>query len=115
MSEPRMPVVLITGASGGVGRGIAIDLGASGWTVWVAARRPVEGQQVAEEVTRAGGQGRFIQCDVNDAESIAAAVAAVVARDGRLDGIVHNATSALSPLAIVSAAPGCVHADNLSA
>jgi NAD(P)-dependent dehydrogenase (short-subunit alcohol dehydrogenase family) len=101
VSESRMPVALITGASGGVGRGIAAALGASGWTVWVAARRPVEGQQVAEEVTKAGGQGRFIACDVNDAVSIESVIAAVVARDGRLDGVVHNATSALSPVPVV--------------
>ena len=35
-------VVLVTGASGGVGRGIAIDCGAAGWSVWVAARRHVD-------------------------------------------------------------------------
>jgi NAD(P)-dependent dehydrogenase (short-subunit alcohol dehydrogenase family) len=101
VTESRMPVVLITGASGGVGRGVAIALGASGWTVWVAARRVIEGQQVAEEVTKAGGQGRFIPCDVNDAESIEGVIAAVLARDGRLDGVVHNATSALSPVPVL--------------
>lgn len=101
MTTDRYPVALVTGASGGVGRGIAVSLGAAGWTVWVAARRLVEGQQVADEVTEAGGQGRFVECDVGDADSVAAAIAAVVNRDGGLTGVVHNATSALSPLPVV--------------
>ena len=52
------PVVVITGASGGVGRGIALACGAAGWTVWIAARREAESQAVAAEVDAAGGQGR---------------------------------------------------------
>jgi NAD(P)-dependent dehydrogenase (short-subunit alcohol dehydrogenase family) len=100
-AETGRPVVLVTGASGGVGRGIALSLGAAGWTVWVAARRPTEGQRVADEVSGSGGQGRFVECDVGDHASVEAAVASVVARDGRLSGVVHNATSALSPLPVV--------------
>jgi 3-oxoacyl-[acyl-carrier protein] reductase len=90
-------VVIVTGASGGVGRGIAIACGAAGWTVWVAARRETEGVAVADEVEAAGGHGRFVACDVADRASVDAAVAAAVGRDGRLDGFVHNATSGLSP------------------
>jgi NAD(P)-dependent dehydrogenase (short-subunit alcohol dehydrogenase family) len=100
VSELSVPVVLVTGASGGVGRGIAIALGEAGWTVWIAARRAVEGGKVADEVTQAGGTGRFIRCDVNDGASIEEAVAAVLSEDGRLNGVVHNATSALSPLPV---------------
>jgi NAD(P)-dependent dehydrogenase (short-subunit alcohol dehydrogenase family) len=91
------PVVLVTGASGGVGRGIAIACGEAGWTVWIAARRASEGNAVAAEVDAAGGRGRFVECDAADGASVRAAVAAIVAGDGRLDGVVHNATSGLSP------------------
>jgi 3-oxoacyl-[acyl-carrier protein] reductase len=91
------PVVIVTGASGGVGRGIAIACGAAGWTVWIAARRQAEGTAVAREVDAAGGRGRFVACDAADRASVEAAVAAAVGRDGRLDGFVHNATSGLSP------------------
>ncbi len=90
-------VVLITGASGGVGRGIALACGAAGWHVWIAARRALEGERVAREVDAAGGCGRFVACDVADAESVARALDAVVASEGRLDGVAHNATSAFSP------------------
>ena len=91
------PVVIVTGASGGVGRGIAQACGAAGYRVWIAARREAEGAKVAAEVDAAGGAGRFVACDAGDAASVDAAVARVVAKDGRLDGVVHNATSALSP------------------
>jgi len=97
------PVVLVTGASGGVGRGIAIACGSAGWSVWVAARRPVEGRAVADEVTAAGGRGTFVDCDVADGDSVAAAVAALVEREGRLNGAVHNATSGRSPVPVVPA------------
>jgi len=97
------PVVLVTGASGGVGRGIAIACGAAGWSVWVAARRQAEGREVAAEVTAAGGRGTFVECDVADGDSVASAVAATVAREGRLDGAVHNATSGRSPVPVVPA------------
>jgi NAD(P)-dependent dehydrogenase (short-subunit alcohol dehydrogenase family) len=93
--EPR--VVLVTGASGGVGRGIAVACGSAGWTVWIAARREAQAAEVAAEVDAAGGTGRAVVCDVADPASVRAVVAGVVERDGRLDGVVHNATSGLSP------------------
>lgn len=92
------PVVVVTGASGGVGRGIALACAESGWTVWVAARREAEGTGVASEVSARGGTGRFVRCECGDAGSVATAVADVVATDGRLDGVVHNATSGLSSI-----------------
>jgi NAD(P)-dependent dehydrogenase (short-subunit alcohol dehydrogenase family) len=90
-------VVLVTGASGGVGRGIAIACGQAGWTVWIAARREAQAAEVAAEVDAAGGRGRAVVCDVADPASVHDTVSAVVASAGRLDGVVHNATSGLSP------------------
>jgi len=95
VSEPL--VVLVTGASGGVGRGIALACAAAGWQVWIGARRERESSAVAREVDAAGGQGRFVPLDVGDAGSVARAVDAILDRDGGLDGVVHNATSHLSP------------------
>lgn len=96
---PITPVhrsVLITGASGGVGRGIALACGQAGWEVWIAARRQAEGTVVADEVSAAGGRGRFVPCDVTDDVSVDAALDHVAARSNRLDGVVHNSTSGLS-------------------
>jgi NAD(P)-dependent dehydrogenase (short-subunit alcohol dehydrogenase family) len=109
MSEPRegatsdQRVVLVTGASGGVGRGIAHACATAGWTVWIAARRQAEGTQVAKEVDALGGEGRFVHCDAGVAESVAAAVDEVVSTSGALHGVVHNATSGLSPRPVVFA------------
>ena len=89
--------IVITGATGGVGRGIAIACGEAGWQVWIAARRRFEGDAVAREVDAAGGKGRFVACDVGESSSVEAALQQIVATSGGLDGIVHNATSALSP------------------
>ena len=91
------PVVLVTGASGGVGRGIALSCAAAGWTVWVAARRQSEGQAVADEASARGGQGHFVLCDTVSRSSVREAIATIVDHSGRLDGVVHNATSGLSP------------------
>lgn len=88
--------VLVTGASGGVGRGVALACGAAGWEVWVAARRSREAALVADEVSAAGGVGRSVTCDVGDEGSVAEALATAAGADGGLDAIVHNATSAHS-------------------
>lgn len=90
------PSVFITGASGGVGEGIALACGEAGWSVWIAARRAEQGEAVARQVDALGGKGHFVACDVADEASIANALETVVKTDGRLDGAVHNATSGSS-------------------
>lgn len=92
------PVIVITGATGGVGRGIALACGSAGWTVWVAARREPEGRTVAAEVTDRGGLGHYVACDVTDRDSVKSALHEIVTTGGRLDGAVHNATSGRSPV-----------------
>jgi NAD(P)-dependent dehydrogenase (short-subunit alcohol dehydrogenase family) len=98
MTRSDRPVVIITGASGGVGRGIALDCGRAGWAVWIAARRHIQAAEVAAEVDQIGGEGHAIVCDTGDDTSIRDAVDAVIAHHGQLDGVVHNATSGLSPV-----------------
>jgi 3-oxoacyl-[acyl-carrier protein] reductase len=88
--------VVVSGASGGVGRGIALACAAAGWEVWIAARRQAEGEAVAAEVSAAGGAGHFVPCDVTDATEVASLVARIAQESGRLHGVVHNATSSLS-------------------
>jgi 3-oxoacyl-[acyl-carrier protein] reductase len=88
--------VLVTGASGGVGRGIALACATTGWQVWIAARRAPEGAAVAAEVTAAGGDGRSVVCDVGDEGSVRATLDEIATATGRLDAVVHNATSGKS-------------------
>ncbi len=91
--------VLISGASGGIGRGIALACGQAGWEVWIAARRAPEAAAVADEVSAAGGVGRSVVCDVGDETSVTAAIDHVASTSDRLDGLVHNATSGQSSVA----------------
>ena len=55
---------------------------------------------MAEEVDRAGGRGRFVECDVTSDESVAEAVEAAVSGDGGLTEVVHNSTSGRSPVPV---------------
>jgi 3-oxoacyl-[acyl-carrier protein] reductase len=87
--------VLVTGAGGGVGRGIALASAAAGAHVVVATRGD-NGHTVAEEITARGHRASWVRCDVTDRDSVTAAVSAALAETGRLDAVVHNATSAAS-------------------
>jgi dehydrogenase/reductase SDR family protein 1 len=94
-------IAVVTGASRGVGRGVALGLGEAGWTVYVTARtardgdseRPGSATSTAQEVTRLGGRGIAVACDHRlDAET-ERAFCRVVEEQGRLDLLVNNATS----------------------
>lgn len=84
-------VVLVTGASSGIGRAAAIRFAAEGAAVVAAARRVDKIEEVAAEIDKDGGQALAVACDVTDEASVRAAVAATVDRFGRLDGAFNNA------------------------
>ena len=92
-------VVVITGASRGVGRGIALALADEGATVYVTGRTVTPGAhalggtvgETAAEVTRRGGKGIAVQVDLAKDEEIAALFERVRREQGRLDILVNNA------------------------
>jgi short-subunit dehydrogenase len=84
-------VVLVTGASSGIGRALAVELGRRGARVGLAARRAEELLKVAEEVERAGGQALALSADVRNAEQMKAVAARVRERWGGVDILVANA------------------------
>jgi short-subunit dehydrogenase len=88
MSDYR--TALITGASSGIGRGLALALAAEGTHVYVAARRKTQLDSLVDEITRAGGRAEAITLDVSDADHTHDVVAKLDARDP-LDLVIANA------------------------
>lgn len=84
-------VCLITGASSGIGRALAVELAGRGARVALVARREELLREVAEEVERRGGIALPIRCDVTRRVEFERAVEETIARFGRLDILVNNA------------------------
>lgn len=89
-------VAVVTGASRGIGKGAALELGALGATVYVTGRvaggAPLPGSvaETAEQVTELGGTGVAVPCDHHDDEQVAALFERVSTDHGRLDVLVNN-------------------------
>ncbi len=94
-------VAVVTGASRGVGRGVALGLGEAGWVVYITGRtmraedsdRPGTLPRTAGEVTDLGGKGIAVRCDHRDDRDTEAVFSRVMAEQGRLDLLVNNATA----------------------
>lgn len=84
-------VVLVTGASRGIGRAIAIALAAEGAQVAVNARTAEACREVVEEIRAQGGKALAVPGDVGGADDCRTIVDEVVATWGRLDVLVNNA------------------------
>ncbi|MDR3489857.1 MAG: SDR family NAD(P)-dependent oxidoreductase [Bradyrhizobium sp.] len=87
---------VVTGATSGIGRAIAVRLAQRGAIVGVLGRNAERAQLVADEVSSAGGVPWIGICDVNDPESIDAAIADFVACHGGIDTAVSSAGIALA-------------------
>ena len=79
-------VVVVTGGTKGIGRGIALSFLGAGARVVVCGRNPPQ-----EPISAKGNTAEFIACDVRDMEATNAFLAEVIARHGRLDVLVNNA------------------------
>jgi NAD(P)-dependent dehydrogenase (short-subunit alcohol dehydrogenase family) len=87
---------LVTGATSGIGRAIALELGKAGLEVVVHGRDAVRGAATVEAITRAGGRARFIVADLTDADD----VRRLAAEAGQIDVLVNNGgLSAFAPTA----------------
>jgi dehydrogenase/reductase SDR family member 1 len=92
-------VAIVTGASRGIGKGIALGLGEAGATVYVTGRTTDDGGArlpgsiggTAAEVTRLGGLGVAVRCDHRVDTEVEALCAQVAREAGRLDILVNNA------------------------
>src|SRR5690606_18151350 len=93
-------IILITGASSGIGAGIARGLGGAGARLLLGARRLDRIEALAAEIRADGGQAEARALDVTDRPSMTAFVQAALDTWGRIDVLVNNAgIMPLSPLA----------------
>jgi 3-oxoacyl-[acyl-carrier protein] reductase len=91
-STPSTPkVALVTGASQGIGRAIALRLAQDGFHVALAARNEEKLKQVAAEIAAAGGHAEVFILDIANEESIKTTAKAVLTHYGKLDVLVNNA------------------------
>lgn len=105
MKKPE--VALVTGASRGAGRGIAIGLGELGMTVYVTGRTVTTGEakgwdgsvlpgtvaETAQKVTEAGGKGIAVICDHGDDQAVEQLFRQIAVESGQLDILVNNAAN----------------------
>jgi NAD(P)-dependent dehydrogenase (short-subunit alcohol dehydrogenase family) len=96
-------VILVTGASRGLGRGIARAFGSKGATVYVTGRDAAELDAAAAEIAGRGGKGVAVICDHRDDGQVATLFARIADEAGRLDILINNA-AAVYPDALM--APG---------
>src|SRR5262249_870786 len=85
------PVAIVTGASSGIGKALALRLAGEGYRVGLIARRRDELETVAAAIAAAGGQAVPAVADVSDRVALLAAVADIEARLGPAEVLVANA------------------------
>lgn len=83
-------VVVVLGASSGLGRGVALELARAGARVVLAARRDGLLAEIEGEIRAAGGDALAVSCDISQADQVAAVARAALDRHGRIDVWINN-------------------------
>jgi citronellol/citronellal dehydrogenase len=97
-------VILITGGGSGIGRCVAHEVTALGAHAVLIGRKADKLQSVVDEIYQDGGVASFHVCDIRQEPVVKQTVAAVVAAQGRIDGLVNNAGGQyMMPLEAISA------------
>jgi len=86
-------VALVTGATKGIGRGVARVFAREGAHVVLAGRTVAAGEEVAAAIAAAGGSALFVATDIGSEEDVVRVVRAAVERFGRLDVLINNAAA----------------------
>ena len=84
-------VAIVTGATRGIGRAIAVRFGQEGARVAVVGRDEAKGRETVQLIESAGSQATFVPTDVSERPQVQAMVETVVQRWGRIDILVNNA------------------------
>jgi 3-oxoacyl-[acyl-carrier protein] reductase len=93
-------VALVTGASQGIGRAVALALSCAGARVVIVARNPEKLRSLAEEIGEGKGTALAVQMDVGNQQEVKAGFHQAVERFGRLDILVNNAAITRDGLAV---------------
>jgi short-subunit dehydrogenase len=94
----REKVAIVTGASAGIGKALAVQLAGEGAKVAIAARRADRLEQVAEECRQRGGEALVVPTDVSEEGQCKELVEKCIEKFGRLDLLINNAGLAVSAL-----------------
>ena len=84
-------IALVTGAGGGIGQAVAVELAAGGDHVIVVCRSERNAGNTLGLIASAGGTGEYISCDVGDTRQVDAMMEKITKVYGRLDVLVNNA------------------------
>lgn len=84
-------VHVVTGGGSGIGRCVAHELASLGAHVVITGRKPDKLERVLAEISEDGGSAEARAFDIRDEEAVTSAIAAIVARHGRVHGLVNNA------------------------
>jgi NAD(P)-dependent dehydrogenase (short-subunit alcohol dehydrogenase family) len=84
-------VIIITGSTRGIGRGIALAVAKEGAKVVVSGRNESEGRKVIEEIHNLGGDGIFVRTDITNISDCKSLIEQAEIHFGKLDGLVNNA------------------------
>lgn len=90
-------IAVVTGATRGLGRGMARALGSKGMTVYVTGRNAEDLATVTGEIAAAGGDGHGVLCDHSDDAQVAAAFDRIGSAAGRIDLLINNAAAVYGP------------------
>jgi citronellol/citronellal dehydrogenase len=97
-------VIIVTGGGSGIGRCTAHELAALGAAIAIVGRKAERLDAVRAEIESAGAVCSTHACDIREEDAVKATIAAVLARHGRIDGLVNNAGGQFpSPLAAITA------------
>lgn len=89
----RRRVVLVTGASSGIGRATALHLASTGWDLALVSRNAPVLEEVADECRARGARALVVTADVSDEDAVEAAFTRTVSELGTLDAVVHSAAA----------------------
>jgi NAD(P)-dependent dehydrogenase (short-subunit alcohol dehydrogenase family) len=87
MSSSEKPIALVTGASRGIGKAVALELARQGWRVVAAARAQKALEQLDDHIRELGGEATLVPLDLRDGAAIDQLGAALYERFGKLDAL----------------------------